>query len=85
MVPNTAVGAAATNDDRPDVAALFHRLNNQLGIVLAQAELLEAKATDDRNRTRAGHVVAGVLEALGTARELRAYLQPERALTRRSA
>jgi hypothetical protein len=85
MIPNTAAGAAAANDDRTDVAALFHRLNNQLGIVLAQAELLEAKAIDDRNRARAAHVIAGVLEALGTARELRTQLQPERAFTRRSA
>jgi hypothetical protein len=85
MIPMTGPGTAAANDDRPDVAALFHRLNNQLGIVLAQAELLEAKATDDRNRTRAAHVITSVLEALGTARELRAQLQPERAFTRRSA
>ena len=30
-----------------DLRALFHRLNNQLGIILAHAELLEAKAADD--------------------------------------
>ena len=28
-------------------AALFHRLNNQLGVILAHAELLETKAADD--------------------------------------
>ena len=36
-----------------DLQALFHRLNNQLGVLLAQAELLEAKAADDAGRARA--------------------------------
>ena len=54
-----------------DVRLLFHRLNNQLGIALAHAELLEAKAIDDVNRARAGQVVSSVLEAMGTAREIR--------------
>ena len=30
-----------------DLGLLFHRLNNQLGIILANAELLEAKAADE--------------------------------------
>ena len=47
-----------------DLDALFHRLNNQLGVILAHAELLEAKATDDANRARAAHVVGAALEAL---------------------
>ena len=34
-------------DEPPDLGLLFHRLNNQLGIILANAELLEAKAADD--------------------------------------
>ncbi len=50
---------------------LFHRLNNQLGIILAHAELLEAKATDDASRGRAAQVVASVLDAMGTTREIR--------------
>ena len=58
-------------DESPDLRTLFHRLNNQLGIILAHAELLEAKATDDMNRARAAQVVASALEALSTARELR--------------
>ena len=41
----------------PDLRLLFHQLNNQLGIVLAHAELLEAKAIDDVNRARAAQVV----------------------------
>ena len=55
----------------PEVRLLFHRLNNQLGIILAHAELLEAKAVDDVNRARAGQVVTSVLDAMGTAREIR--------------
>ena len=35
--------------------ALFHRLNNQLGIILAHAELLEAKAADDAAHVRVRH------------------------------
>ena len=58
-------------DESPELQTLFHRLNNQLGIILAHAELLEAKATDDMNRARAGQVVAGALDAMRTAKELR--------------
>ena len=58
-------------DESPELRTLFHRLNNQLGIILAHAELLESKAVDDRDRTRAAQVVASVLEAMGTAKELR--------------
>ena len=65
-------------DDRPrasdgtgDLGLLFHRLNNQLGIILANAELLEAKSSDEMSRARAAQVVASVLDAMTTARELR--------------
>ena len=55
-------------------AELFHQLNNQLGIILANAELLELKAKDDTSRARAAQVVSSVLEALATARTLRQQL-----------
>jgi hypothetical protein len=58
-------------DESPALRLLFHRLNNQLGIILAHAELLEAKAPDDMNRARASQVVASTLEAMGTANEIR--------------
>ncbi len=58
-------------DESPDLRLLFHRLNNQLGIILAHAELLEAKSTDEMNRARASQVVSSVLEAMGTATEIR--------------
>jgi hypothetical protein len=59
----------------PDVRLLFHRLNNQLGIILAHAELLEVRAIDDVNRARAGQVVTSVLDAMGTAREIRRHAE----------
>jgi len=55
----------------PQLRSLFHQLNNQLGIVLAHAELLEAKAPDVTHRARAEQVVKSVLDALGTAKEIR--------------
>ena len=66
-------------DESPELRLLFHRLNNQLGIVLANAELLESKAPDDMNRARAAQVVASTLEAMGTVNEIRrhASLTPE--------
>ena len=63
-------------DELPELRLLFHRLNNQLGIVLAHAELLESKATDDMNRARAAQVVSSTLEAMGTANEIRRMAAP---------
>jgi len=54
-----------------DAREMFHRLNNQLGIILAHAELLEAKAVDATDRARAAQVVTSTLDAMSTARELR--------------
>jgi hypothetical protein len=72
MMPASERQASETPVDEPsDLGLLFHRLNNQLGIILANAELLEAKSTDDMGKARASQVVASVLEAMATARELR--------------
>lgn len=70
------VAGADASDSSHDLQALFHRLNNQLGIVLAHAELLEAKAADGANRARAAHVVSGALAAMGTVREIRQRTEP---------
>jgi hypothetical protein len=64
-------------DESPELRLLFHRLNNQLGIVLAHAELLEAKAPDDTHRARAAQVVASTLEAMATAKDIRRLTTPE--------
>jgi two-component sensor histidine kinase len=57
-----------------DLRSLIHRLNNQLGVILAHAELLEAKATDETERARASQVVAASLQAMSLAREIRSTL-----------
>lgn len=59
-----------------DIDRLFHQLNNQLGIVLANAELLEVRATDDPTRARAAQVVSSALDAMATAREIRKRTGP---------
>jgi hypothetical protein len=55
----------------PELRRLFHQLNNQLGIILAHAELMEQKASDQTSRARAGQVVSSVLDAMGTAKAIR--------------
>ena len=74
-------GAVQPQTDTPDArdhidptGLLFHRLNNQLGISLAHAELLEAKAADEAHKLRAAQVIQSILEAMGTAREIRTRL-----------
>ena len=71
MMPAADDRTRAAGEDADDLGLLFHRLNNQLGIILANAELLEAKSADDMARARAAQVVASVLDAMTTAREIR--------------
>ena len=71
LVGESAVTADSAHQAERALPVLFHRLNNQLGIILACAELLELKAADDVSRTRAAEVVAKVLDAMGTAKEIR--------------
>lgn len=59
-----------------DLRLLFHRLNNQLGIILAHAELLEAKSGDEVNRARAAQLVSSALDAMGTAKSIRQLTEP---------
>ena len=79
-MPVSGPGGPSTN--RPadqfetDLRLLFHRLNNQLGIILAHAELLESKAADDANRARAGQLVTSALDAMGTAKAIRQLTEP---------
>ena len=62
---------ADSPEPNPDLRLLFHQLNNQFGIILAHAELLEVKVADEEHRARAAQVVSSVLDAMGTAREIR--------------
>ena len=57
--------------DPAELRQLFHTLNNQLGIILSHAELIEAKAQDERQKARASQVVLATVEALTTARQIR--------------
>jgi len=74
-----APGPDGTGTNRPvedaqfdsELRLLFHRLNNQLGIILAHAELLESKAVDDMNRARATQLVSSALDAMGTTKAIR--------------
>ena len=50
---------------------LLHRLNNQLGVILAHAELLETKAQDAGQKARASRVVSAALQAMAVSRDLR--------------
>lgn len=70
------VSRADAMEPNPDLRLLFHQLNNQLGIILAHAELLEVKAADEGHRARAAQVVSSVLDAMGTAREIRRRSEP---------
>ena len=54
-----------------DSKELLHKLNNQLGVILAHAELLETKAQDASQKARASQVVNAALQAMAVSRELR--------------
>lgn len=94
MRPGSSSGSVVAPDYSPgppgsaadlasaDLPRVFHRLNNQLGIILANAELLEARLTDETQRTRASLVVAGALEAITTIQELRRVVGDRAALER---
>ena len=84
MISSTGSNSGGPNPGRPangpaihaDLRLLFHRLNNQLGIILAHAELLEAKSADDANRARAAQLVSSALDAMGTAKSIRQITEP---------
>jgi hypothetical protein len=61
--------------DSAELRQLFHALNNQLGIILSHAELIEAKAQDERQKARASQVVIATVEALTTARQIRQAME----------
>jgi hypothetical protein len=64
----------ASSDVSGDVSGLFHRLNNQLGVILANAELLENRLGEEPHKLRAGQVVSCALEAIDTVRKIRTIL-----------
>jgi hypothetical protein len=60
-----------------DLPSLFHQLNNQLGVILANAELLERRLADD-HRARASQLVASAVDAIGTAQRIRRLAEAAR-------
>ena len=60
-----------------DLSRLFHRLNNQLGVILANAELLEGRLSDETQRARASQIVAGAVDAITSVQDLRRLVAPE--------
>ena len=71
MAPETLPDPLVSDRLAPEVVSLFHRLNNQLGVILANSELLETKLTEDTHRIRAAQVVSGALEAIGIVQHLK--------------
>jgi hypothetical protein len=65
------LGETKVTETPGDLRELFHALNNQLGVILTYAELLEAKAHDDSTRARAAQIVSATIEALGTSKKIR--------------
>lgn len=59
-----------------DLRTLFHQLNNQLGVILANAELLEHRLADAQHKSRAGQIVAGALDAIATANRIKQHCGP---------
>lgn len=75
MAPEAAPnGRLSAETGLSEVSRLLHGLNNQLGVILANAELLEHRLGDDANKVRASLVVSGTLEAITTAQRLRQAL-----------
>ncbi len=72
LVPGLAAEPGAAD---AELRLLFHKLNNQLGIILAHAEILESRALDGASRARATQMVTGTLDAMGTARQVRLYAE----------
>ena len=72
-MPNTGTDATQTDGD---LRLLFHRLNNQLGIILANAELLEQELDEQHgNRARASQIVTSTIDAISTAQDIRVQTQ----------
>lgn len=63
--------ATPAANESAELRLLFHKLNNQLGIILSHAELLEAKSGDELSRSRSAQVVQSALQAMTTTREIR--------------
>jgi len=66
-----------------DLPSLFHQLNNQLGVILANAELLERRLADD-HRARAAQLVSSAVDAIATAQRIRRLAEAARSSVERT-
>mgnify|MGYP003307488588 CR=1 FL=1 len=69
--PNAGKVPFAVEKDFHDLRGLFHQLNNQLGIILANAELLESRSGSNDAIVRASHIVSSTVEAIALADSIR--------------
>jgi len=74
--PASSAPRPAEAKAQADLAKLFHRLNNQLGVILANAELLESKLAEEAQRSRASQISAGAIEAISAIQEIRSIVEP---------
>lgn len=74
--PASPAPRPAEAKSQADLAKLFHRLNNQLGVILANAELLETKLTEETQRSRASQISTGAIEAISAIQEIRSIVEP---------
>lgn len=71
MNPTTIPVETGHQVQSSDLRGLFHQLGNQLGVILAHAELMEIKSADPAQRDRATLVVNAALEAMALSRSIR--------------
>ena len=74
--PASPTPRSAEAKSQADLARLFHRLNNQLGVILANAELLESRLSDETQRSRASQISAGAIEAIASVLDIRSIVEP---------
>jgi hypothetical protein len=67
--------SSGPDQPEPELQQLLHQLTNQLSVIVAHAELLEAKALDSVSQSHATQVITGALGAMTTVRAIRDTLE----------
>jgi hypothetical protein len=74
LVDSTGAGGGDAQGP-PALTDLFHRLNNQLSVILAHGELVETKVDDEAIRARAALIVQSAIDAIDSVRAIRARVE----------